>query len=41
MSRRDDMEALAYVFIYFIKGHLPWQGLRGDTKRDKSRKRIE
>jgi hypothetical protein len=27
-SRRDDVEALAYVLLYFLEGQLSWQGMK-------------
>lgn len=29
------MEALGYVFVYFFKGTLPWQGMKAKTKQEK------
>jgi len=37
-SRRDDLEAMGFVFMYMLRGRLPWQGLKANSKKERYEK---
>lgn len=40
-SRRDDLEAMGYVLMYFYWGSLPWQSVKAPSKKERNDKILE
>ncbi|CAK0799340.1 unnamed protein product [Prorocentrum cordatum] len=38
LSRRDDLESVGYLLVWFLKGRLPWQGLDAASSQERMAK---
>ena len=40
-SSRDDLKAVGYVLFYFLRGNLPWMGMKIKSKEDRIKKILD
>ena len=40
-SRRDDLESIGYILVYFMNGSLPWQSLQANNRSERYSKICE
>jgi len=40
-SRRDDVEAIGYILLFFLKGKLPWHNVKGNSNDEIIEKKKE